>query len=292
MHQQLAAVAETQGRWSSTASSLKASYERTRLIVFGLSITAALLAAVSSQQPDGIVRMSLAIGSTVCLAIVTLLTARFLGARNTSAWVRARAASEALKREGYKSAAQAAPYDDPVTRDAMLRDEVRKIENDLDDLMGLQLPKGSSSIPTDLISPQHYIDKRVTGQIDYYRRAAAKAQAAATQLRRVEFALAVITTVITAALGLVKKDTFGDFDVVALTAVLTTLSGTIVAYIEASRYDFIVTTYRATARRLEDERNNLPQNAQNASKESSDFVNRCETILAAENSGWIAKFGR
>jgi len=44
-----------------------------------------------------------------------------------------------------------------------------------------------------------------------------------------------------------------------------------------------VTTYLATARRLENRRNR-------SQEPWSDFVNDCESILATENTSWIAKW--
>ena len=72
-------------------------------------------------------------------------------------------------------------------------------------------------------------------------------------------------------------------DAAAFTAVLTTLAGAVLAHVEASRYDFLVMTYRATARRLQDRLDGSQQ-------PWSDFVNDCENILATENTSWIAKW--
>jgi len=83
-----------------------------------------------------------------------------------------------------------------------------------------------------------------------------------------------------------------DFDFVALTAVLTTVSGAILAFVEASRYDFIVSTYRATPQRLRDEETSTPSGATPPSPEWSSFVDRCERILQEQNNSWVAKFGR
>ncbi|HTF01150.1 MAG TPA: hypothetical protein VK621_21265, partial [Bradyrhizobium sp.] len=41
-----------------------------------------------------------------------------------------------------------------------------------------------------------------------------------------------------------------QFDFAAFTAVLTTVAGAVLAHVEASRFDFLVTTYLATARGL------------------------------------------
>jgi hypothetical protein len=163
MDKQLEAVAESQSKWSATADALEKTYERTRMIVFVLSTLGALLAAISSQQ-DGQPRTTLAIVSAVCFAVVSFLTARLLGSRHAQALVRARAASEAMKREAYKYAAQAAPYDDQAARGARLRTEVQKIEADVDDLISEQAPEGPSSLPRDIITPQEYIDRVSRGR--------------------------------------------------------------------------------------------------------------------------------
>lgn len=292
MSKQLEAVADVQGQWSATADALKRSYERARVTVFVLSTLAALLAAVSSQT-DGTLRQAFAIASTISMAVVTFLTARLLGSNRSQGWIRARAASEALKREAYRYAAQAAPYDDAGARDGLLRAEVQKIETEVDDLLGERLPSGRSSVPRDLLTPPEYMERRVANQITrFFEPKAAASQVAARKMQAIEFTLAVITTVITAAMSVVDKDAFGSFDLVALTAVLTTLSGAIVAYIEASRYNFTAQTYRATARRLRDELNNAPADLQPGGPSWSAFVERCEGILREENNSWIAKFSK
>jgi hypothetical protein len=59
--------------------------------------------------------------------------------------------------------------------------------------------------------------------------------------------------------------------------------------VEASRYDFLVMTYRATARRLRNEMTRAGTFTA-PSPEWSVFVNRCEAIIADENSNWLAKW--
>jgi SMODS and SLOG-associating 2TM effector domain 1 len=107
-------------------------------------------------------------------------------------------------------------------------------------------------------------------------------------LRGTEFALALAATLITAIASVTGKSTylFGiQFDIAALTAVVTTIAGAVLAHVEASRLDFLVTTYLATARRLEDRKS--------GSKDSvSALVNDCENIISTENISWIAKWTR
>jgi hypothetical protein len=81
-----------------------------------------------------------------------------------------------------------------------------------------------------------------------------------------------------------------QFDLAALTAVLTTLGALVLARIEALRYDFLVSTFRATARRLEDALSDVKALPPAPSPEWSAFVERCKSIIAAENSSWAARW--
>jgi len=285
-------TANRQAVWSSTADSLKKTYDRARQVTFALSIAAALLATVASQLEDK-PRLYLSVTSAVMLGLVSFLSARLLSSARASAWVRARAASEALKREGFKFATSAAPYDDPATRDGRLNDEREKIERDVDDLLGeMAPPKGKGSVPRGPLPHEAYVEARVRGQADRFYDPKANAYAtAARALRTAEFGLSAVAAVITAAVGVAGKDLFGlRFDFVAMTAVLTTIAGAILAHIEASRYDYLVMTYRAAARRLKNELARTPAAVTAGSAEWSAFVGRCEAIISEENNGWVAKW--
>ena len=113
----------------------------------------------------------------------------------------------------------------------------------------------------------------------------------AVSLRWVEFSLAMAATIITANVGVAGKELFGiKFDFVALTAVLTTIGGAVLAHIEATRCDFLVMTYRATARRLSAEMANTGDVNALSAEQWSEFVNRCEAIISDENTSWAAKW--
>jgi hypothetical protein len=91
--------------------------------------------------------------------------------------------------------------------------------------------------------------------------------------------------------GIAGKELFGiKFDFVALTAVLTTVGGAVLAHIEATRCDFLVVIYRATARRLSAEIANIGDVNALPAEKWSDFVNRCEAIISDENTSWAAKW--
>jgi hypothetical protein len=288
-------VADRQARWSQTANHLKSVIDRARWWVFLLTSSGAVLAAVASQLNGGAAatvsldnpRAWVAIAAAVCLAFATFFTQRLLGADRITAWVRTRAIAERLKREAYKFVASAAPYDDPdpAKREIALDDERNKIEQDGDDLIQrLVNPVGPGGSPRSAISEAEYLGKRVTGQVKWYNGKANNYSAVSKRLRLIELILAAAATLITAVAGVSGKSILGlPFDAAAFTAVLTTLAGAILAHIEASRYDFLVTAYRATARRLEDRSNR-------SHAPWSDFVHDCETILSDENTSWIAKW--
>ncbi len=286
-------IADRQAGWSVTANTLKASVDRARWAVFGFSVLGALLATLASQLgalaggTGGVAsdpRTWLAILGALSLATATFFTQRLLGQEHVTGWVRARAISEALKREAYKFAAAAAPYDQ-ANAEALLDGERQKIEADGDDLLeSLATNPGQGSVPRAKLTPQDYVQKRVDLQITYYKRHAESYRKTATWLRWAEFGLALSATLITAIASVTGNHIFGiGFDIAALTAVLTTVAGAVLAHVEASRFDFLVTTYLATARRLED-RKSGPR------EPSSTFVNDCETIIATENMSWIAKW--
>ena len=284
-------LGQRQATWSATANVLKARHENARWTTLGFSIAGALLAAIASQL-NGQGRIYFAIASSIMFVVVTFVSARRLGQQQAGAWVRARAASEALKREAYTYAASAAPYDSAASRDAHLRAERARIEQDVDDLLAAAVPGGPIRIPTGAISNAEYLNMRVEQQInDFFEPQARASQVIAARLRTAECYLAFATACITAIAGVTGKYATGlSFDFVALTAVLTTVSGAVLAHIEASRYDHRIATSRATARRLRDALDQAPGTSDAA--EWSAFIRRCEEILAAENNAWIAKWSK
>jgi SMODS and SLOG-associating 2TM effector domain 1/Protein of unknown function (DUF4231) len=290
---ELAETADRQALWSTTASTLKRRVETARWLTFAFSILGALLAAIASQLNDPS-RLYFAIAGAVFLAVVSFVTSRLLGSTQITSWLRARTASEALKREAYRYAASAKPYDDPLSRDAALNAEREKIERDVDDLLASAVGKaGAGSSPRAPLSRDGYVAGRVRRQInDFYLLRANANKRIATSLRWAEFGLALAATIITAAIGVAgKSHLFGrEFDFVALTAVLTTIAAAILAHLEASRSDFLVMVYRATARRLSAELSKIGGVDSLSQDDWSDFVNHCEAIIAEENTSWAAKW--
>ena len=164
----LAETADRQSLWSSTASVLKRRVDFARWVTFSFSILGALLAAIASQLNDP-PRMYFAIAGAVLLAVVSFVTSRLLGGLQIANWLRARTASEALKREAYKYAASVTPYDDPLNRDSALNTERERIERDVDDLLSSAVSSAKAgSAPRDKLSRDQYLAGRVHAQIDRF----------------------------------------------------------------------------------------------------------------------------
>jgi hypothetical protein len=288
----LTETVDRQSLWSKTAGALKKNVDFARWLTFLLSILGALLATIAGQLDQPRPRFYVAIAGAVVLAIMTVLSSRLLSGTQVTNWIRARAASEAIKREAYKYAARAAPYEDLTKRDAVLNDERDRIEQDVDDLAGLQVAtSGPSTLPREDLTRDEYLKRRVREQISYYYDRAEASRSIGKILRWSEFILALAATVITAGVGIAGKEALGvKFDFVAITAVLTTIAGAILAHIEASRYDFLVTTYRATARRLQSELARMDDLNGMSTENWSAFVQRCESILSEETANWVAKW--
>jgi SMODS and SLOG-associating 2TM effector domain 1/Protein of unknown function (DUF4231) len=288
----LTEIGDRQSVWSNTAGLLKRRIAIARWVTFGFSISGALLAAIATQLNDP-PRMYFATAGAALLAVVTFVKSRLLGGLQITNWVRARAASEALKREGYKYAASVIPYDNPQKREAALNSERERIERDVDDLLASAVSSAKAGfLPRGQLSRDEYVAGRLRGQIDrFYLPRAIANKKISVGLRWTEFTLALAATIITAMAGIAGKELFGiKFDFVALTAVFTTIAAAVLAHIEATRCDFLVMIYRAAARRLSAETTNVGDVNALTAEQWSQFVDRCEAIISDENTSWAAKW--
>ena len=203
-------VAKHAAAWSETANQLKKRLDLVRWIVFCLSIAGALVAAIASQiVPEagaaaGQLPKSHAVFATlgaVLLAAVTFLSGRLLRDAQVQAWVRARAASEALKREAFKFAARANPYDGP-NADELLKMERERIEGPLADLCDHRaeaMEEGSA--PRSELSPEQYRERRVRHQSTGILKRLMAIEQSSNASAGLKTALASVATIVTALAG-------------------------------------------------------------------------------------------
>jgi hypothetical protein len=291
----LVATATRAAQWSTTANLLKAAISRARWTTFTLSMLGATAATIAGQIPaaDTNLRNWFAGAGAVALAVVTFVTGRLLTANRTSSWIQVRAAAEALKREAFRYATRAAPYEESGSAAALLDDARQRIDATVAAIRPSDDGRCIGGVPNVMLSREDYRSRRVKGQITWYRGKSRAAVRQAKFLRLLEFSLALTATIIVALSTVTGKQLpfVGiNFDIASLAALLTTLAGAVLSHIEASRLDYLALSYSAAARRLDDLDVTYARVGEQPQAWSA-FVNRCEDILAAENQSWIAKWG-
>jgi hypothetical protein len=281
--------------WSRAADRLKANVTIARAAALIMSAAGATLTTVAATLVTGLPhwRTGCAAAGAVLIAAATFVTTRFITTDAVRAWTRARSVSEAIKADMYSFRAAAAPFDGADAL-AVLQREVRAVEDNAKDLERyVAAVMVRSSNPPPVLPPLDYVAKRVMQQVDgYYRRKAKLYASRLAGFRGTELALGLIATVLGALAAFISNNQpDANAGVAAWVAVFTTLGAAFAAHVAASRYEFLVMSYYATARRLEDLVGDWrAQGSPTDAKSWSAFVHACENAISVENEGWLAKW--
>ncbi|TQM31395.1 DUF4231 domain-containing protein [Nocardia bhagyanarayanae] len=292
-------------RWARAADAAKRRADRVRVAVLCLSGVGAIATAATATvlRTSGLPQLVVAALGAVCLALGTFLAAHFLTPAELRRWTRARAVAENIKQVIYRFRAGARPFRDD---DALLRlhRAVGEIEESADDLLPFLTSNGAdaagfaASPPPPALTPDEYVRDRVQGQITgYYDRRAREYAARARRLRGVALLLGVAATLV-AALGAVlvgassgSGRTTWAANLSPWVAVLTTLGAGVAGYLAGRRYEFLVMSYSATARRLGQLlREWRAEGSPTDEPRWTAFVDDCETVIAQQNETWVAKW--
>ena len=276
-------------RWSNTTNRLKKSIAFWRSLALVLAIMGAVLATLASQAGAGMSWTRYVSGLAAgALALVPVIHGAKLGRRAVEAWTRARAASEALKTAVYLYSTRTPPYsgDD---RDLRLREAADAIVADVGDLEGYTLGSPGNDKPVPAVTDvDSYMESRVQPQIDnYYRPRAARLQKRLRLFRGAEYALAMLA----ALLGALAAAT-GTVALAAWVAAVTTVGAAVTAHIAAARYERLVISYLATARRLRFLVNSWSSGGSRDAQVASRLVRECEDAISRENESWMAEWSR
>ncbi|MFD8099492.1 DUF4231 domain-containing protein [Nocardia fluminea] len=275
-------------RWSSTATRMKRRLDSVRLTVLFLGSWGAIATASTTTvlRSAGIPARIVALSGAVALAVATYLTAQYLTAESTRRWTRARAVSEGIKHRilTFRAIGDAQQAE-------RLQADIDGIEQTAEDLLAVLAPGDDAAQAPRSMRPDEYVRDRVRAQIDgYYLPAARRYSARATRLRRAAIGLGLAATIVAAINTGVGAETSGR--IAPWVAVMTTLSGSLLAYLAGKRYDFLVMTYLATADRL---RRRLDRWRTAGSPTDrvrwAEFVADCENTISLENASWMAKWG-
>ena len=279
--------------WAETAEKHQKSLSVWRRCVLLLGVAAAVLGAVSDPRalpwpagwPTwGVPRAWFGVAGGILLGVTAFLTRELLGPEREGRWLRARAAAEAFKREGYLLAAAAPPYDGPLTR--ALLEGGRGILAGVGDLQEEPVPeeKRLKGMPPCPLSADGYVEQRLDDQVKFYRRRAGEHGVVVGRVR----ALTVVLGVAAFVLGAMGGGAAGVWVIV-----VTTVTASLASYLYANRLQYLIGSYTAAARNLDALRVGWQTfGAESDEAERDRFILACEAVLSAENQSWIAEWAR
>ena len=271
--------------WAATSRQKKKEISTWRFRVLVLTVLGALLGTVSSQIAGLQANVSWIIGiiAGLLIAIATYLGQEILKPDQERLWIRARSLAEALKAETFLFRTSAPPYDIPEPASKMLL-QVQDLLGQVRDLPAVNLSQDErrERLPEGPLSVEEYIEARVDDQVENFYRPRARQY---YELMKRWRAITLLIGGLAVILGALGKWTG------AWVAVLTTIGTSVAAYIFASRYQYLIISYQATARQLELLKNQwIVMGAPDQDTEKRNrFILDCEEAISIENSAWMAK---
>jgi hypothetical protein len=268
--------------WAKLARDLQSETQRWNLAALILVIAAAVFGAVASVAPDawnGWVAGAAAIAS----AVGAYLGRQIVGSGNEAGWIQARATAEGIKSECYRYAARVGAYgvaDQEAAKALAARTtEIAKQATDKG-LVRADNPVSASGDKREPVVPMTkdwYLAGRVQEQIQFYRDARARNQAASSQLWWVAFAAGLLAIAFGAA-GIASAPRFAPWIGAA-----TTVAAAIAAYGLIDRRKYLIASYAAMQSSLEQILgldNETPMSV-------ADLVTTTEDLLDGEHKAWL-----
>ena len=268
--------------WAKLARDLQSESQRWNLVALILVIAAAVFGAVASIAPDawsGWVAGAAAIAS----AVGAYLGRQIVGSGNEAGWIQARATAEGIKSECYRYAARAGSYSAAEPEAAKVlaarTTEIAKHANEKG-LVRADNPvpaSGDKREPLVPMTKDWYLAGRIQDQIQFYRNARARNQAASSQLWWVAFAAGLLAVVFGAA-GIASAPRFAPWIGAA-----TTVAAAIAAYGLIDRRKYLIASYAATQSSLEQ----IFGLDKEAPMRVADLVTITEDLLDGEHKAWL-----
>jgi hypothetical protein len=266
---------------AAASRALKSKYDRARNTALALGILAAL-AGVLASQLLGAAAKGLGIASAIFLALGGYVGKEFLTPSGETEWSKLRLRAETIKRDVWKAAMRVPPFDSSDAPSVLER-ELTAVSKPRPTVQA----KSKRDPPPDCADIQKYLDRRVGDQVRFYRERADSHTRSLARLRRGVMLVGILAVVAGVLSSTLPK-------VAMFVSLLTTISGALVAVIQAGRLEAIVPLYRDTVSDLdllvakwtdeESRRAALPAdqrwNAQVL------LVMACEETMSRENSSW------
>ncbi len=271
--------------------SLKRLLNRSRITGLILVVGGAVLGVLAGQSVGKadisvMVPDILAVLSAVALAAAAFVSRHVLDSQYERQWVLARSQAEALKSEAYTYLVKVPPYDGD-DRDAILEEKTRGFLEESAHPVRLEPEEKHKRLPEDWLTMEDYMRDRVTDQIEhYYEPKALECQDILKRLRMAAFLLGLTG----AALGAVSTTTVTKWPA-AWVAVIGTITAALAAFTFAGRYQYLITSYALTARRLTWLRNAWYRvSGDEKASKAGEFVRLFESAISVENSAWLAEW--
>ena len=278
--------------WDSTSVMLKNKMVRWRDIILVLSIGGAILGTLSQQIVSWRINgtptwlaATLGVLSGAALGLAAYFTNEVLRPETEAAAVQSRAAAEAFKREAYLLATGVPSSAAGITADGLL-EKAKQIRSSVVNIVPVANTKHLDDMPPVGMAIDDYIAQRLDQQVDEYYLPQARVNADKLARGR---KLSVLLGAVAVVLGIWSAQ---STSVAGWVAVIGTVTAAIAARQYASRYQFLIVSFQATADRLqwlktkwEIEGKNQPgDDAKNA------FILSTEDTLSLENNAWMAEW--
>ena len=274
-------------KWSDFASKKKNWLAGWRKVALVLGVVGALMATLAAQVEHDypLVARGLCFLGGLILTL-TPFVAKGFNQDQILEWIRARSASEGLKKEAHLYLAKAEPYSG-TNADAVLTQKTQEITNDISNLnLAAAGLRPAPEAPPPINGPDDYIEKRVNDQVRYYEAGASSRSRCLNGCNFCTVGLAIVAAVIGYVAGFSGNTSFGMW-----AAVATTVAGAFTAFAAAAHYQHEIITYLYTADRLRTLSNAFSSLRAKGSATPSDFskfVLECEGVISIETQGWMA----
>jgi hypothetical protein len=278
--------------WALTARDLKSHLDRWRLWTLILAVSGSVLVTIGQQLgsiPTMVGPWTVTIGKIVglggaaAIALSTYFAREALSNENVQLWTKCRSAAESLKACTYLYRASVPPFDG-TDRDQKIIDRRSAIEESAGNVERLVNQADDSTLVSSSLSGDEYYQQRVKDQIQFYRERSDEYQKKTAALRNIVFWLGTLAVLLGVASAIQPL-------VAGWTAVIATIIASVASHIQSQRYQSLIATYQATARRLETLGDKWVASGRSDADRNT-FIQSCEDTMALENNAWVTQWSQ
>jgi hypothetical protein len=268
--------------WARRARALQTSARRgSRLSFVCASVSAILGVAASHAAGIPMLGRVLAFAAAVVAALTPVIGREILSTNSEARWIQARATAEAIKSECFRFAASLGDYSGSgaKTAFAMRRDALTEAAEraGLVPLADPVAKDGDPRCPSMPLTASWYVANRLDEQLRYYAKGQTENERAATHLRTISFASAVIAAILGVMASNFALEWFAPW-----IGVMTTITTAVMAYGLLERRQFLAATYGAMAMRL----SRIKAMFSDGLIDLDALITTTETLLQSEHAAW------